>query len=73
MELQKKIYNFILDFWKLVKQYTPRPDKDDIATWDKLTDESTKMLKRYEDGTKEYKFFKSLLFAWFDYIGKEDT
>ena len=71
MDLQKKIYNYILDFWKLIKLYTPAPDKDDIAKWDKLTEDAGTMLKKYEDGTREYKFFKNLLFAWFDYIGKE--
>lgn len=71
MDLQRKIYNYILDFWKLIKQYTPYPSKDDISAWDKLQDDAGEMLKKYEDGTKEYKFFKSLLFTWFDYIGKE--
>lgn len=71
MDLQKKIYNFILDFWKLIKLYTPYPKKEDIKAWDKLVDDSTGMLKKYDDGSREYVFFKNLVFAWFDYIGKE--
>lgn len=71
MELQKKIYNYILDFWKLIKQYTPYPNKDDTEAWIKLIKDSEEMLKKHESGTKEDKFFRELLFTWFDYIGKE--
>lgn len=71
MDLQKKIYNFILDFWKHIKLYTPYPNKDDIPAWDKLTDDSMDLLKKYDDGSKEYRFFKGLMWVWFDYIGKE--
>ena len=70
MDLQKKIYNFILDYWKLIKAYTPKPDINDTKTWDELVAEAEKMLKKYDDGSKEYKFFKALVFTWFDYMGK---
>lgn len=71
MELQKKIYNFILDFWKLIKFYTPYPKKDDVKAWDKLIADSESVIKKHSTGTAEDKFFKDLVFAWFDYIGKE--
>lgn len=71
MELQKKIYNFILDFWKLVKKYTPKPNVDDIKVWDELLAESKEMLEKHKDDTPEYQLFKEWLFVWFDYIGKE--
>ena len=70
MELQKKIYNFILDYWKLVKSYTPYPKKEDTAAWDKLINDSEAVLKKHSDGSPEDKFFKGLIFAWFDYIGR---
>ena len=69
MDLQKKIYNFILDFWKLVKFYTPAPPRDDIAKWDELLDQSLKMIDKHKTGTKEDKLFKDIVFAWHDYVG----
>lgn len=71
MELQKKIYNFILDFWKLVKTYTPPPKQENIPKWDELMAEADDVLKKHKTKTKEDTFFKALMFAWFDYIGKE--
>ena len=69
MELQKKIYNFILDFWKLVKKYTPPPKQEDQKAWDTLVNESTELVHKHETGTREDKFFRELVFVWFDYIG----
>ena len=70
MDLQKKLYGFIYEYWKLVKQYTPHPSNDDIEAWDKLVEEASAMLSRYNDGSIEYSFYKALVFAWFDYVGK---
>lgn len=70
MDLQRKLYNFIYEYWKLVKQYTPYPSNENIEAWDKLIEEAGAMLNRYNDGSIEYSFFKGLVFAWFDYIGK---
>ena len=71
MELQKKLYGFLYEYWKLVKRYTPYPSNDDIEAWDKLIEEASDMLKQFNDGSREYDYFKALLFTWFDYIGKE--
>lgn len=72
MELQKKIYNFILDYWKLIKAYTPKPKDDDIATWDKLLEDTENLYKKYKDDTKEYQFFKDLIILFWRYLGKDD-
>ncbi len=70
MDLQRKIYSFLDEYWKLIKRYTPQPSNDDIEAWDKLLDEAGAMLNRYNDGSTEYSFLKELMFTWFDYIGK---
>ena len=57
MELQKKIYNFILDYWKLIKAYTPKPADDDIDRWDKLVEDAGKLSDKYKDDSREYQFF----------------
>lgn len=72
MELQKKIYNFILDYWKLIKAYTPKPKDDDIAAWDKLVEDADALHKKYKDDTKEYQFFKGMIVLWLRYVGKDD-
>lgn len=72
MDLQKKIYNFILDYWKLIKEYTPRPAEDDFARWEKILEDEAKLRKKYEDDSKEYQFFKNMLFLWLRYMGREN-
>lgn len=72
MDLQKKIYNFILDYWKLIKEYTPRPAEDDDARWEKILEDVEKLNKKYEDDTREYIFFKNLMLLWLKYIGREE-
>lgn len=67
MDLQKKLYSFLYEYWKLIKQYTPIPNNEDMPAWDKLIEEAEDMLKRYDDGSVEYDFFKGLVFTWFDY------
>jgi hypothetical protein len=71
MELQKKIYNFILDYWKLIKAWTPRPDDNDLDKWEKILEDVDKVNKKYMDGSKEYEFFKRLLLTWLEYMGKD--
>ena len=72
MDLQKKIYNFILDYWKLVKKYTPRPKDEDITTWEQMIDDVDELSKKYKDGSREYDFFKGLIVLWLRYVGKDD-
>ena len=38
MELEKQLYNFILDFWRLVKKYAKQPSS--AEAWDELLRES---------------------------------
>ena len=70
MELQKKIYNFILEYWKMVKKYTPPPKQADTKAWDAIVDEADALAKKYDDGTRESKFFRTLIVEWLAYIGK---
>lgn len=72
MELKKKIYDFILDYWQLIKKYTPRPEQDDTKVWDDLLEDAEEVLKKHKDDSREYQFFKVLILAWFDYLGKGD-
>lgn len=72
MELQKKIYNFILDYWKLIKAWTPRPDDNDLDKWEKILEDVDKVNKKYMDDSKEYEFFKRLLLTWLEYMGKDN-
>lgn len=55
----------------MVKTYTPPPEQENIPKWDELMAEADDVLKKHKTGTKEDTFFKALMFAWFDYIGKE--
>lgn len=71
MDLQKKIYNFILDYWKLIKQYTPRPEEDSDK-WEKILDDVDKLSNKYKDETREYLFFKNMLLLWLNYMGREN-
>lgn len=73
MDLQKKIYNFILEYWKLVKKYAPPPKQTDLDGWDKVVDESDALFKKYDDGSKESKFFRQLIVVWLEYVGKYET
>ena len=72
MDLQKKIYNFILDYWKLIKKYTPKPKEDDMAAWDRLVEDTDKLYEKYKGDTRESLFFKDLILLWLRYVGKED-
>lgn len=69
MELQKKFYNFILAYWKLIKKYTPPPKQSDDC-WDVLAEEATQLSKQYEDGSKESKLFTKLIVDWLNYLGE---
>lgn len=71
MDLQKKIYNFILDYWKLIKEYTPRP-AEDSEKWEKILEDVDKLGKKYKDDSREYQFFYQLLFLWLRYMGREN-
>lgn len=72
MDLQKKIYGFILDYWKLIKKWTPRPSEYDIDAWDRLVDDADALHKKYMDNSREYQFFKDLIILWLRYVGKHD-
>lgn len=72
MELQKKIYNFILDYWKLIKEYTPRPAEDDTERWEKILEDVDALGKKYKDDSREYQFFYQMLFLWLRYMGREE-
>lgn len=69
MELQKKIYNFILDFWKLIKKYTPRPKQSEQKVWDAITDEVEQLNKKHDDKSPESVMFRKMIIVWLDYIG----
>lgn len=71
MDLQKKIYNFILEYWKLIKKYTPPPKQDNNAMWDAIVNEATELSKKHEDGSKEAFFFRKLIVDWLEYIGRK--
>ena len=73
MDLQKKIYNFILDFWKLIKRYTPRPKQEDQKVFAEITDEIEKLNKAHDDKSPEAQMFKKMMVVWMDYLaGKFD-
>ena len=69
MDLQKKIYNFILDFWKLIKKYTPRPKQSEQKVWNELTNEAEKLIQKHNDGSPEWVMFKKMMVVWLDYTG----
>lgn len=73
MDLQRKIYNFILEYWKLVKKYTPPPKQTDLDAWDAVIDETDALFKKHDDGSKESKFFRQLIVVWLEYVGKYET
>lgn len=73
MELQKKIYNFILEYWKLVKKYTPPPKQSDNKVWDDIVKEADDLCQKYNDGSKEAVFFRRLVVEWMDYVGRYET
>ena len=65
--MDRVIYGFILEYWKLVKQYSIDLPKDQNE-WDILLKQSEDIYKRHDNGKSEGRFFKRLILDWYDYL-----
>lgn len=66
MELEKQLYNFFLDFWRLVKKYAKQPSS--AEAWDELLRESDELNRKHDRGNAEGRFYKNCILAWYEYL-----
>lgn len=68
----KVIYDFISDFWKIIKKYAELPDNDD--EWEHLIYEAGELDKKYNKagGSPESRLFTRLIVDWMEYLNERE-
>lgn len=67
------MYDFISDFWKIIKKYAELPT--DQTEWDQLTDEASELTRKYRQqagDTPETRFFRKCVVDWLEYISERE-
>ena len=70
MNLERQLYSFFVDFWRLVKKYAKQPATDN--EWDNLLEEAETLYCRYNTGTAEGFLYKGCVMAWLNYLNKRE-
>lgn len=66
----KILYDFISDFWKIIKKYAALPNNDD--EWYALINEAEDLNKKYNGtgGSPEGRFVTKCLVEWMSYLNE---
>lgn len=68
MNIEKQLYSFFVDFWRLVKKYATLPDTEEA--WGNLIDEASALNTKHNAGTAEGHFYTACIMAWYEYLSE---
>lgn len=63
-----KLYNFIKEFWFLIKMFIEIPPNNDQDAWDYMVDQAGALEKKYRSDDAEGKFVTACVVAWLSYL-----
>ena len=72
MDRKLKIYNFIKDFWNVIKKYIDVPDNKEDAAWMQIIDEAEDLNQKYKGEDPEGQFVKDCIVAWMAYLNRRN-
>ena len=72
MERTKKLYEFIKEFWLLIKKYIDVPSDKEYAAWMQIIDEAEDLNKKYKGDDPEGLFVKDCIVAWMAYLNRRN-
>ena len=68
MERKVRIYNFIKEFWNLVKSWIEVPSQSDSEGWEQVLSDSEKLKPYYSEDNAEGRFFRKMVVDWMEYL-----
>ena len=68
MERKVRIYNFIRQFWDIVKSWIEVPSQNDSEGWEAILTDSEKLKPYYSEDTAEGRFFRKVVVDWMEYL-----
>ena len=68
MDRVMRIYNFIKEFWPLIKKNINVPPDSDEQGWYSLIDQANNLYEKHKSDDPEGRFFKNCILAWLDYL-----
>lgn len=71
MEEAKQIYDFILEFWRLVKKYVEHPPINQ-EDWDWLIQEGEQLRRDHNTDEGSDILHKGMILAWYDYLAYKE-
>ena len=72
MDRKLKIYNFIKDFWNIIKKYIDVPADKEDAAWMTILNESEDLSWKYKSKDPEGIFIKDCITAWMKYLNNRN-
>lgn len=63
-----KLYNFIKDFWYLIKLFIEIPPNDDQESWGDMIAQASRLNKQYSSDDAEGQFIRDCIQAWLNYL-----
>jgi len=72
MNRTMRLYNFMKEFWLLVKKYVDVPDNKEDAAWMQIIDEAEDLNKKYKGDDAEGQFVKDCIVAWMAYLNRRN-
>ena len=70
MNIEKQLYSFFVDFWRLVKKYATQPDTEE--EWKNLTDEASALHSKHNNEKAEGRFYRACIVTWLEYIHERE-
>ena len=70
MNIEKQLYSFFLDFWRLVKKYAKQPDTEE--EWENLTTEASALSSKHNNGKAEGRFYRACIVTWLEYMHERE-
>lgn len=68
--MEKILYDFFFDFWRLVKKYASLPGTG--TEWDNLIDEANALNKKHNKGNAEGRLYNKCIIAWLEYLNERE-
>ena len=72
MDRKTRIFNFIQDYWNIIKKYIDVPDDKEDAAWMVILDESENLNQKYKSEDPEGIFFKDCIVVWMKYLNNRN-